>query len=127
MDEKLFKFYVFGFLGVVVLGMLVPKFMQYQIINGTKNNPVVTFLTRDISDEGREYGPRIFTIWNLSHVLYFALGAYLFPQYILELWIVGLLWEIGEHFLFQISNPLDILWNTIGIFIGITIRDRMQQ
>ena len=81
------------------------------------------FRSRDISDEGREFGPRIFTFWNLSHVLYFAVGSYLYPDKRLLLWFLGLVWELLETG-FKISNPLDIIWNTIGILIGAALRNK---
>jgi len=63
------------------------------------------------------FGPRTFTVWNLSHVLYYGLGAYLFPDKAVLLWGLGALWEFAESFV-GYMNPLDIVWNTIGILLG---------
>jgi hypothetical protein len=95
--------------------------MQNDVYNYRGKDATLLFWTRNISNEGREFGPRIFTLWNLSHVLYFALGSYLFPDKRLLLWLMGLVWELLETG-FHVANPLDILWNTIGIFIGAALR-----
>jgi hypothetical protein len=36
--------------------------------------------------------------------------------------MLGLAWEIGESFT-GVMNPLDILWNSIGILIGAVLRN----
>jgi hypothetical protein len=111
---------VLGVLGVFIASTMMKKLMHTDFINYKGSNAIILFLTRDISDEGRQYGPRVFTIWNLSHVLYFAVGSYLFPDKRLLLWTLGLLWEVLETFV-NVMNPLDIVWNTIGILIGSAI------
>lgn len=113
---------ILGVLGVFAVGITLQKFMQTDFIKYRGSDKLVLFLTRDISDEGRQYGPRVFTVWNLSHVLYFALGSYLFPDKRLLLWTMGLIWEFLEDN-FQAMNPLDIVWNTIGILLGATLRN----
>ena len=112
---------VLGVIGVGIFYTIFEKFMQTKLLNYNGHNKLVLFLTRDISEEGRKYGPRVFTLWNLSHVLYYALGSYLFPDKRLLLWALGLVWELLEDYQ-NASNPLDILWNTIGIVIGIALR-----
>ena len=46
-------------------------------------------------------------------------GSYLFPDYRLIFWFLGLFWEVFEHYVTEAANPLDIMWNTIGVIIGI--------
>jgi len=113
---------ILGVLGVFIAGSTIQKIMQFDFFKYKGSNKSVLFLTRDISEEGRMYGPRVFTFWNLSHVLYFALGSYLFPDRRLLLWTMGLIWELFESG-FGVMNPMDILWNTIGIFIGAALRN----
>jgi hypothetical protein len=115
-------FIILGVLGVFVAAATIQKIMQTDFIKYRGSNKLILFLTRDISEEGHQYGPRVFTFWNLSHVLYFALGSYLFPDKRLLLWTMGLIWELLESGV-NVMNPLDILWNTIGIFIGAALRN----
>ena len=110
-----------GVVGVGIFYVMFEQFMQTKIVNYKGHSRLVLFLTRDISEEGRKYGPRVFTMWNLSHILYFALGSYLFPDKRLLLWTLGLVWELLEDYQ-DAANPLDILWNTIGIMVGIALR-----
>ena len=113
---------VLGVVGVFITSSTIQKIMQTDFFKYRGSDKLVLFLTRDISDEGRQYGPRVFTFWNLSHILYFALGSYLFPDKRLLLWTMGLIWELLESG-FRVMNPLDILWNTIGILIGAALRN----
>jgi hypothetical protein len=109
-----------GFLGVLFCYEVFGELMQNTLIH-FPHTKLVLYFTRDISDEGKKYGPRDFTVWNLTHILYYALGSYLFPQKRLLLWVLGLIWEISEHAT-ETMNPLDILYNTIGIFLGSLIK-----
>jgi hypothetical protein len=117
---KFTTYIILGVIGVFIASIAMTKLMHTDLINYKGSNAIVLFLTRDISDEGRQYGPRVFTIWNLSHVLYFAVGSYIFPDKRLLLWTLGLLWEVLEKFV-NVMNPLDIVWNTIGVLIGAAI------
>lgn len=116
------QYLLFGFVGVMTLWKLIPKILQYDLCPYKGHDKLVLFLTRDASQEGHVYGPRTFTLWNLSHVVYYALGAYLFPDKAFLLWCLGVVWEISEVF-FNSSNLLDILWNSIGILIGLQLRN----
>jgi hypothetical protein len=113
---------ILGILGVFIAGTTIQKIMQTDLIKYKGSNKLILFLSRDVSEEGRQYGPRVFTFWNLSHVLYYALGSYLFPERRLLLWTLGLIWELLEDG-FGAMNPLDILWNTLGILIGAALRN----
>ena len=113
---------ILGVVGVLLAGTTIQKIMQTDLIKYKGSNKLILFLSRDVSEEGRQYGPRVFTFWNLSHVLYYALGSYLFPERRLLLWTLGLIWELLEDG-FGAMNPLDILWNTLGILIGAALRN----
>jgi hypothetical protein len=117
------NYLILGFVGVQIFGAALAKFMQNDVYNYKGKDHMLLFLTRDISNEGRVWGPRIFTLWNLSHVLYFAIGSYLYPDKRLLLWFLGLIWELLETGV-RIANPLDIMWNTIGILIGAAVRNK---
>lgn len=110
---------VLGIVGVILAGNLLNKLLHINLIED--NYKLLKFFTHDISQEARVHGPRVFTGWNLTHVLYFTLGAYLFPDKAFLLWTLGLVWELLEDYM-KVMNPLDIVWNTIGIFIGLTLR-----
>jgi hypothetical protein len=115
-----FVYYIIlGVLGVVVLSNLFNKIMHMNLVK--VNHKLLDFFTKDISQEAAVHGPRVFTVWNLSHILYFAVGAYLFPDKALLLWSLGLVWELLEYYV-NVMNPLDILWNTIGIALGLALR-----
>ena len=116
------QYILLGIFGTVCLIYFQNKFMQTNFIKYGGHDKLVLFLTRDASDEGRQFGPRIFTAWNLAHVLYFAMGAYLFPDKALLLWTLGLIWELLENRV-NAMNPMDIVWNALGIFIGTTLRN----
>jgi hypothetical protein len=113
---------ILGIAWVFLAGTMFQKIMHTNFIKYTGSNEFILFLTRDISGEGRQHGPRVFTVWNLSHIVYFALGAYFYPDKALLLWTLGLVWELLEDYI-NVMNPLDILWNTIGILIGLALRN----
>lgn len=113
------SYVILGVLGVFVVGNLFNKLMHMNLVK--LEHKFLNFFTHEISQEGKVHGPRVFTFWNLSHVLYFALGSYLFPNKALLLWTLGLIWELLEDGV-GFMNPLDILWNTIGIMVGISVR-----
>jgi hypothetical protein len=115
------QYILLGIFGTAFLIYFQNKLMQTNFIKYGGHDKLVLFLTRDISDEGRLHGPRIFTFWNLSHVLYYAIGAYFFPDKALLLWTLGLIWELLENN-FNAMNPMDILWNTIGVALGLALR-----
>lgn len=117
---KFRDYIILGIVGVLFGINVIDKFMQTTLIHYPHTKQFLYF-TRNISNEGKKYGPREFTIWNLSHILYYALGSYLFPDKRILLWFLGVFWECFEH-IFKIMNPLDILYNTIGIFLGSLIK-----
>jgi len=117
------NYLILGFVGVQVFALALGKFMQNDVYDYKGKDRTLLFWTRNISNEGREFGPRIFTLWNMSHVLYFTIGSYMYPDKRLLLWFLGLVWELLETGI-HASNPLDILWNTIGILIGAALRKK---
>lgn len=110
-----------GVFGVFAIFTVLGKTFQYDFFPYKGTDKTILFLTRNISQEGHIFGPRMFTIWNLSHILYYAVGAYLFPDKAFILWCLGIVWELLEV-PFNSSNLLDIFWNSIGIFIGLHLR-----
>lgn len=117
------QYILLGIFGVFVAANLIEKQLQFDFVSYKGTDRTILTLTRDMSQEGYKYGPRVFTLWNVSHIVYFALGAYLFPDKAGLLWLLGIAWEIAE-IPFGIANFLDIVWNTIGIFIGLQLARR---
>jgi hypothetical protein len=117
------QYILLGVFGVFLCGLTMQKFLQSDFFPYKGHEKTVLLFTRDLSQEGHIYGPRVFTLWNLSHVLYYAIGAYLFPDKAMLLWLMGIVWEYFERY-FCAFNFLDILWNTIGIFIGLSVASR---
>lgn len=117
--KHFFIFLFTGFILTVLASQTINLFLHQQLIESPK---FLKFLTYDRSDEAKKYGPRFLTLWNIAHVLYFAIGGFLFPDKRLLLWSMGLLWEYIEDVYFDIGNPLDIFYNTIGILLSILIK-----
>ena len=62
------------------------------------------------------------TFWSFSHfLLYFVLGLVL-PHMFLEVFFIGLAFELYEYKKFQCHDALDILFNTTGFLAGRTVR-----
>ena len=63
----------------------------------------------------------LLSFWGLSHVILYMLIGIILPNYFVELFIIGCLFEIVEHTMFKCGDILDIIWNNIGYVIGIYI------
>ena len=88
------------------------------------NNLRCKYITYDINGERKKQHmntPCIFNGWNLSHIMLFAFLTFLFPEYYILLIVSGIIWEITEYF-DGLNNWLDILWNIIGVTIGLITR-----
>lgn len=55
--------------------------------------------------------------WMLAHFAAYAALTYAFPQRCLEIFCVGVAWEVGEM-LVGVSQPMDIIWNGLGVAVG---------
>ena len=81
------------------------------------------YITYDINGKRKRKDmkkPCIFNGWNLSHILLFMTLTLFFPEYYAILFVSGFIWECTEY-LYGVNNWLDIVWNSIGITIGLTI------
>ena len=112
------QYIILGLVGVYAGFLYIQKFLQTDLFPYKGHDKTILLFTRNLSQEGQVYGPRMFTLWNLTHVFYYAIGAYLFPDKALLLWLLGLAWELLELRV-NAFNFLDILWNTIGILLGL--------
>ena len=87
------------------------------------NCKVCSIITYDINGNIKKKQmkyPCIFNGWNLSHVLLYMLLTVLFPKYYILFFICGVIYEMGESII-SLQNWLDILWNLIGILLGLFI------
>ena len=119
------QYILLGVFGVFVVATTLGNVMQFDTLPYKGRDPVIIFFSKNISQEGKQFGPRIMTLWNISHVLYYALGAYLFPDKAFVLWGLGVFWELTESG-FGYMNPMDIAWNTLGLFIGLQLAKRRE-
>ena len=63
----------------------------------------------------------IFTIWELSHILFYIfIGYYYNIYYVLG---IGTIFELYEYHMYNCENYLDIMYDMIGGFVGIGLRN----
>lgn len=90
----------------------VPKWM----LGGRGGNYIL-----DSSNESSKLQGCVLTFWGLSHfALYFAVGMFC-PQYAVWASIIGVLFEVYEWWAFDCADPLDILWNALGLVLGTNV------
>jgi len=64
--------------------------------------------------------------WGVGHILMYALIAGTVPARWKELFFVGLVWELAEY-PFGVSCALDLIYNAIGIAIGLGARRALER
>lgn len=87
----------------------------------------MTYNLRDISylmDSEMEHTKCLLTGWELSHLLLYVIIGYFFNIYIAL--TLSVLFELYEHYMYDCASILDLFWNTLGLFIGISIRYYLQ-
>jgi hypothetical protein len=93
------------------------------VIGCDENDKMCKYITYDINGEYKKQHmkkPCILNGWNISHIILFMILSVYFPNERIFLILCGILWEIAEYF-FKHENWLDIVWNILGIFLGILI------
>ena len=86
-------------------------------------NKICKIISYDINGKKKKENmkkPCILNGWNLSHLLSFMLLTIIFPEYSMLLFLGGITWELLE-ILWEVENYLDIIWNSIGICLGLLI------
>ena len=125
MDSKLiFILIVVGIIVIILCNVVDTDLFHTCILNCSENNSFCKYITYDINGKNKKSlmkKPCILNIWNIYHILLFLIFTLFFPKYYLFLFVVGILWEIAEHFVGH-DNWLDIVWNTIGIVLGIVLK-----
>ena len=124
--------FIFGMiiLGVIIGGLIQILLSEYgyetSCIIKTENDELKELINNTRSDN---YYPLLknqsdnclMTEWSLSHVLAFMIVAFMVPTQWVVILLSGILWEIYEYFI-DISDGLDIMWNSLGICIGVSMR-----
>lgn len=60
----------------------------------------------------------IVTFWSVAHLLMYAVLTYLVPSFYIEFFFIGVAFEIYEYYKFKCHDVNDIIFNTLGIFLG---------
>ena len=136
--------YFIFIVGLVVIYALLITFL-YGIKKNISKDPLNIILTGDILFIGSISG------WRISHFITFFIAGFIFPECICLIFILGVVWEIVEHFsanflifMSKKYNPNekneiidglmyhtncwdgsieDIIFNTLGIFSGVFLRE----
>lgn len=62
------------------------------------------------------------TSWAITHVTLYAIIGFLFPTLFWPTFLVGVAYEIMEWIALDCHDILDLAWNSMGFFIGATLR-----
>lgn len=140
--------YFIFIVGLVVIYVLLITFLygiEKNLINkNLSKDPLNKILTGDILFIGSISG------WRISHFITFFIAGFIFPECICLIFILGVVWEIVEHcyssFVIFMSKNYnlnekneildglyhkncwdgsieDIIFNTLGIFSGVFLRE----
>ncbi len=73
---------------------------------------------------GKNMSGCLTTSWNLSHLVLYSILGYVFPQshQLLAWFFIGIGFEIGEKYAYECEDPLDIVYNGLGLIIGSSLR-----
>ena len=74
-------------------------------------------------DQQIKRSPRycLVTTWALTHIILYAIIGFLFPTMFWPTFFIGVLYEIMEHITLDCHDVLDLVWNSLGFFIGMLI------
>ena len=59
--------------------------------------------------------------WGVGHIIMYGVIAAFVPRRWKELFLIGLVWELAEY-PFGVSYALDLVYNAIGIALGVGVR-----
>lgn len=60
----------------------------------------------------------ILTFWGATHFLFYFILTFLFPNFYIEFFIMGIGFEVYEYYKFNCHDYNDIFLNTFGIILG---------
>jgi hypothetical protein len=85
-----------------------------------------SLILEDISEEERyKLSNCSFTFWNLSHYLMYTVITSICPEYALQFFALGILFEGYEWYKYDCHDYMDIFANTSGIITGLAIRGKL--
>ena len=88
-----------------------------------KSNNYLNMLTK--STRGKNYwltnndNNCFITTWHIYHLVQYIFLGYFFPSYYVELICIGILFEFFEKYFFECDDIIDIVFNIIGLNIGL--------
>ena len=103
--------------------IFLTEYFHECIIGCDEEDGMCKYITYDINGEYKKQRmkkPCILNWWNVSHIVLFMILSVYFPNDRVFLLLGGILWEITEYFC-KHENWLDIVWNILGICLGIII------
>lgn len=106
-----------------IIGYFLDDVTHTCFIRCPKDSKICKLVTYDINGKKKKKQmkkPCIFNGWNLSHLIVYMILTVIFPEYAILLFFAGISWEIAEIY-FEVDNWLDIVWNSLGIIMGLTI------
>ena len=64
----------------------------------------------------------LFTTWALTHVILYAIIGFMYPTMFWPAFLIGVGFEILEWVTFDCHDILDIVWNSVGFFLGAMLK-----
>jgi hypothetical protein len=80
-----------------------------------------------LTPQGRHSGYCLVTSWAISHVMLYAVLGYMFPERFWETFAIGALFEAAEWVVMDCHDVLDIVWNSMGFFLGYCLQKRFRK
>jgi len=129
--KKQFMVFIFiCIIGIIFLHTYSALFMKSYPINGCikqSNTKLIrgkNYYICDITPEDMKILETcLLTKWNLIHVCFHTIITFLFPEYCYAFFLFGIFYEWYEYIAYQCEDLLDIIYNTIGIFLGLCLRN----
>lgn len=85
---------------------------------GRGNKYIIEETSPEIEEKARNC---MLTTWNFSHFIFYTVIAFLCPEYPLELFMIGNIFEYYEYLAYECQDTTDILANTMGIATGVSL------
>jgi len=79
-------------------------------------------LNRDHNEEKIPSNSPLISAWALLHIFMYAVIGYLVPYQLPIVLSISVLFEVIEHIGYDAHDILDVLWNTIGLWMGGVMR-----
>ncbi len=114
-------------LTAAIMCPVLTKYFQPQLhhclIKGNTSDPLFRYIVFDINGCKKREAlkePKLLIGWNVLHILLFMTVTFLYPDKYVFIIVCGLAWEVFESLIGH-DNWMDILWNSIGVSIGLVM------